>query len=155
MPKTLLIIGDVNIQDDYWAMQGFASMGRGRVFREYQYEDGDYGVREVGRRSPQMTVLLVHAPGYRFDLGRQEDAALVAGENWLSKILPVIELDALEGPQTVSIGDVDFGEYLVERVDVKSSKEHLKGGQRGGLVSSIYEVTIALKGSDDAITVNG
>ena len=80
---------------------------------------------------------------------------MVAGENWLSKILPVIELDALEGPQTVSIGDVDFGEYLVERVDVKSSKEHLKGGQRGGLVSSIYEVTIALKGSDDAITVNG
>ena len=155
MAKTLCVIGDVAISDRHWAMQGWPAMNRGKKLMEYEYEDGGYGTRLVARKSPTMTIMLIHAPGHRFDTGRPEDVAPTAGQNWLSEIQPVVELDLLEEPQPVSIGDVDFGVYWVERVDVKPSTQHLKGGSRGGLVSSVYEVIIGLKGSADELTVNG
>ena len=155
MAKTLCVIGDVAISDRHWAMQGWPAMSRGRVFKDYQYSDGTYGTRQIARKAPTMTIVLIHAPGYRFDTGQPEDPAPVAGVNWLSEIKPVVELDLLEEPQPVSIGDVDFGDYWVERVDVKPSTQHLKGGNRGGLVSSVYEVIIGLKASVDELTVNG
>ena len=73
----------------------------------------------------------------------------------MNRIREVIALDLLEEPQPVSIGDIDLGEYWVERVDVKPSKEHLKGGDRGGIVSSVCEVIIGLKAYDDEIAVSG
>ena len=155
MAKTLCVIGDVAISDRHWAMQGWPAMNRGKTLKDYQYEDGGYGTRLVARKSPTMTIMLIHAPGYRFDTGGPEDVAPTAGQNWLTAIQPVMELDLLEEPQPVSIGDIDFGEYWVERVDVKPSTQHLKGGSRGGLVSSVYEVIIGLKGSADELTVNG
>ena len=155
MAKTLVNIGDLAIRDDHWALLGWPGMSRGRTYRTYEYEDGSYGTRRVARKAPVMTLTLVHAPGYRFDLGGRVRRVYRAGENWLSEIQPVIALDTREEPQAVTIGDIDFGDYWVERVDVKPSPQHQKGGARGGVVSSVYEVVIGLKAFNDELTVNG
>ena len=148
---TLLQIGDVKIDDADFAAQGFPALSYGNALKEYPLANGGYKTKRVNRKAPTMTIALVHAPGQSFTDG---DLFTQAGALWWNKLDPLVGLQDLEEAQDVSVGDLDFGKWFVEQVDVRGDKTTVTGKARGGYTSATFDITIRLKADDDEHSSN-
>ena len=153
---TLLTIGSVRIDDADFAVQGFPAISYGSANKEYALANGGYTTKRVARKAPTMTIVLVHAPGQEFAGQLRWFAQFVRapGESWWDKLEPIVALQELEEAQDVSVGDLDFGRWFVEQVDVRGDKTTITGGSRGGFTSATFDVTIRLKAQQDERTAN-
>ena len=143
---TLLQIGDVKIDDADFAPQGFPALSYGNALKEYPLASGAYKTKRVNRKAPTMTIALVHAPGQQFTGG---DLFSKSGGSWWGKLEPIVALQELEESQEVSVGDLDFGKWFVEAVELRGDKTTITGGGRGGYTSATFDITIRLKAEVD------